>query len=588
MAYSRATGDDISEVDTPLLDSVVAGYVDFEGRPSVRSKSGCWKSASFVIGAEVAERFAYFGISSNLISYLTGPLGQTTATAASNVNVWSGTSALLPLLGACVSESFFGRYRMIIFSNLLYILGLGSLSLSAALHSLNSSYCSKAANDEACSSSRLQIIFFFFSLYLVALAQGGHKPCLQAFGANQFDEDDENECKAKSPFFNWWCFFTSLGILVARVVLSYIQENLSWELGFGIPCIVMCFALIIFLLGTMTYRFQINSDGRNPFVSISHVFIQSARNFQATPTAVSVEKDAQENLAHKDARFSFLNKALLAPDGSRENGNDCNIRDIEDAKAILGLVPIWATCLGYAIVLSQVSTLFTKQGATMDRHINSSFQMPAASLLSFISLTNIVIVPIYDRIIVPIARAVSKEPSGLSMLQRIGVGVFLSIFSMVIAAIIERKRLITAIEYGLADMPKATIPMGVWWLVPQYMILGISEVFTLVGLQEFFYDQVPIELKSLGPALYFSVLGTGNFLSSFLISVIEKATSGRDHDGWFSDNLNRAHLDYFYWLLAGISAFAFAAYVYFASSYAHNEAIHSDEEAAPRLDFDII
>ncbi|CAA2964077.1 protein NRT1/ PTR FAMILY 5.10-like isoform X1 [Olea europaea var. sylvestris] len=567
-----AAGTQLLDAEALLLKDVVHGSVDFKGYPVTRSISGGWKSSFFIIGVEVAERFAYCGISSNLISYLTGPLGQSTATAAENVNAWSGTSMILPLLGAFVADSFLGRYRTIIIASGLYILALGFLSLSAVLYSIKSSDCHFAANDmAACSPPQFQIIFFFFSLYLFALAQGGHKPCLQAFGADQFDEQDPEECNDKSSFFNWWYFSMNLGIIVSLFVLNYIQDNLSWALGFGIPCIIMCLALIIFLLGTMTYRFRLHSDERNPFVRIGLVFLNAFRNWRSTPGAISKEEEAQGILPYQGSQhFKFLNKALLAPDGSKEDGKVCSISEIEEAKAILRLFPIWTACLGYAIAYSQSSTLFTKQGATMDRSITSSLQIPAASLQSFISIAIVVFVPLYDRIFVPIARAITGKPSGITMLQRIGTGIFLSILAMVIAALVERERLKTAAEHGLVDMPKATVPMSVWLLLPQYLLFGVADVFTFVGLQEFFYDQVPNQLKSIGLALYLSIFGIGNFLSSFLISVVEKATSGPGRDSWFSDNLNRAHVDYFYWLLAALSAAAFSAYVYVAKSYIYN------------------
>ncbi|XP_022850267.1 protein NRT1/ PTR FAMILY 5.10-like isoform X2 [Olea europaea var. sylvestris] len=567
-----AAGTHFLDAETLLLNSVVHGSVDFKDCPVARSISGGWKSSFFIIGVEVAERFAYCGISSNLISYLTGPLGQSTAAAAENVNGWSGTSMILPLLGAFVADSFLGRYWTVVIASGLYILALGFLSLSAVLYSIKSSDCHFAANNiAACSPPQFQIIFFFFSLYLFALAQGGHKPCLQAFGADQFDDLDPKECNDKSSFFNWWYFSMNLGIIISLFVLIYIQDNLSWALGFGIPCIIMCLALIIFLLGTMTYRFRTHSDERNPFVRIGQVFLNASRNWRTTPGTISKEEEAQGILPYQGSQqFKFLDKALLAPDGSKEDGEVCSITEIEEAKAVLRLFPILTASLGYAIAYSQSSTLFTKQGATMDRSITSSLQIPAASLQSFISIASVVFIPIYDRILVPIARAITGKPSGITMLQRIGTGMFLSFLAMVIAALVERERLKTAAEYGLVDMPKATVPMSVWLLLPQYLALGVADVFTVVGLQEFFYDQVPNELKSIGLALYLSIFGIGNFLSSSLISVVEEATSGPGQDSWFSDNLNRAHFDYFYWLLAALSAAAFSAYVYVSKSYIYN------------------
>ncbi|KAK9929740.1 hypothetical protein M0R45_026826 [Rubus argutus] len=543
-----------SHSESPLLDDVVEDAVDYKGNPVRRSSSGCWRSASFIIGVEVAERLAYYGIGSNLISFLTGPLGQSTATAAENVNVWSGTVMLIPLLGAFVADSFLGRYRTIIAASLLYVLGLGLLTLSAFLP-----------------SSQLQVLLFFFALYLVAVGLGGFKPCVQAFGADQFDGQDREECKAKSSFFNWWNFGICVGSLFAFSVLAYIQDNVSWSLGFGIPCIVMVLALFIFLVGTRTYRYSVKREEESPFVRIGKVFAAAVRNWRTALSAITSEQESRGTLPHRSSeQFKFLNKALLAPNDLKGTGKVCTIAEVEEAKTVLRLFPIWATCLLYAIVFAQGSTLFTKQGATMDRTVVPGFEIPAASLQLFITLSVFVFIPSYDRIFVPIARAFTREPSGITMLQRIGVGMFFSIISMVVAALVEMKRLQTAKDYDLVDMPSATIPMSVWWLVPQYLLFGLADVFTMVGQQEFFYDQVPNELRSAGLALYFSIFGVGSFLSSFLIYVIEEATSAVGGTSWFSNNLNRAHLDYFYWLLAALSALQLAAFMYFAKSYIYN------------------
>ncbi|KAK1371038.1 Nitrate transporter 1/peptide transporter family protein [Heracleum sosnowskyi] len=560
-----------SSVISPLLSNdVVDGAVDYKNRPVNRSSSGGWRSAVFIIGVEVAERFAYYGISLNLITYLTGELGQSTATAAANVNAWSGAAMLTPLLGAFIADSYLGRYRTIIVASFLYVLGLGLLTLSAVIP-FSSRDCESAANSLSCPPPLFQVILFFSSLYLVALAQGGHKPCVQAFGADQFDAEDLEERKAKSSFFNWWYFGLCSGTLAALTILSYIQDNLSWGLGFGIPCIAMSMALVVYLLGTMSYRFSINSDEKSPFMRIGKVFLIAGRNRRLTSSALSFNEESRGILPDQGSQqFSFLNKALLSPDCLKEDEKVCSISEVEEAKAILRLAPIWASCLVYGIVFAQSPTLFTKQGVTMNRSIGSNFQIPPAALQSFIYLAILLFIPIYDRVLVPVARILTRKPSGITMLQRIGVGLLFSVFSMLSAALVEIKRLRTAQDYGLVDTPDVFIPMSIWWLVPQYVLLGLADVFAMVGLQEFFYDQVHSELKSLGLALYLSIFGVGSFLSSFLISVIQKVSSEKGRDCWFSDNLNRAHLDYFYWLLSGLSAMALVLYLYFARSYIYN------------------
>ncbi|OVA06133.1 Proton-dependent oligopeptide transporter family [Macleaya cordata] len=545
--------------------------VDYRGdRVINRSKFGGWKSASLIIIVEIFQMFAYYGISSNLISYLTGPLGQSNTTAAENINAWTGVMWMLPLLAAFVSDSYLGRFRTILLSSLIYILGLGLLTLSVMLPSLNPPDCpSSIENNTSCTSpSSFQVIFFFSSLYLVAIGRAGYKPCAQAFGADQFDGRNLEECKSKSSFFNWWGLGLYLGSTISHLILNYIQDNLSWGLGFGIPCVSMIVALVLLLLGMKTYRYSVKEDKENPLLRIVRVFLAAAKNWRTTSSSTIIQEE-EIGISHHFRlgahQFKFLDKALIDisndPISSRKLGVPCTISQVEDAKAILRLVPIWITCLMYAVVFSQSMTFFTKQGNTMDRSIGPEFQIPAASIHIFVSISSIIFIAIYDRLFIPLSRAFTNKPNGITMLQRIGCGMVLSIISMMVAAIIEKKRLQTASDFGLIDMPKAIVPMSVWWLIPQYVLTGVANVFTMIGLQEFFYDQMPNGLRSVGLSLFNSIFGIGSFLSGFLISVIEKVTRGNDQYSWFSDNLNRAHLDYFYLLLGGLSIVEFAAYL---------------------------
>ena len=61
----------------------------------------------------------------------------------------------------------------------------------------------------------------------------------------------------------------------------------------------------------------------------------------------------------------------------------------------------------------------------------------------------------------------------------------------------------------LVDRPDATVPMDVWWLVPQHVLVGVAEVLAVIELEEFFYDQLAGELHIVGLAG-----SQGNFVSS--------------------------------------------------------------------------
>uniref|UniRef100_A0A8R7RA06 Peptide/nitrate transporter n=1 Tax=Triticum urartu TaxID=4572 RepID=A0A8R7RA06_TRIUA len=197
----------------------------------------------------------------------------------------------------------------------------------------------------------------------------------------------------------------------------------------------------------------------------------------------------------------------------------------EEVRSVLRLLPIWTACLAYGVVFAQIMTFFNKQGRTLDHRLFGSLELPPAALQTFGPAAILLFVPIYDRVLVPALRCVTGNPSGLTPLQRVGTGMVVSLATMCVAALVEARRLETAHEYGLMDDARATVPMSWVWLVPQYVMIGVADVFAVVGMQEFFYDQMPSELRSLGLALYFSVMGIGGFISGALISLIDRVTT---------------------------------------------------------------
>lgn len=206
------------------------------------------------------------------------------------------------------------------------------------------------------------------------------------------------------------------------------------------------------------------------------------------------------------------------------------------------LIPIWAICCVISIAHAQAVTFFTEQGRTMNRTISPHFQISPANLQIILFLTIIIILPVYDRVLVPVARSFTGISSGITVLQRIGIGLASALLSMLAAAMVEARRLDVAGAARVVDQDSqdhyATLPTSVWWLVPQFVLMGISQVFMMVGLSEFFNNEVLEEVRS--------------FVES-----------------WFSSNLNRAHLDYFYWLLAGLCMLALGLYVHLSISYVY-------------------
>jgi peptide/histidine transporter 3/4 len=246
------------------------------------------------------------------------------------------------------------------------------------------------------------------------------------------------------------------------------------------------------------------------------------------------------------------------------------VTQVEELKILVRMFPIWASGIVFSAVYAQMSSLFVEQGKMMDRTIGS-FTIPAASLSSIDIISVVIWVPIYDRGIVPIARKFTGNERGFSELQRMGIGLFVSVLCMSAAAIVEIKRLQLAKELGLVDEDVA-VPLSILWQIPQYFMLGAAEVFTFIGQHEFFYEQAPDAMRSLCSALSLLTNSLGNYLSSLILTIVTYLTTKGGNVGWIPDNLNEGHLDYFFWLLAAIRFLNMLVYIVFSRKYKQKKA----------------
>ncbi|AES74588.2 putative proton-dependent oligopeptide transporter family, major facilitator superfamily [Medicago truncatula] len=510
------------------------------------------------------ERFAFKGVASNLVTYLTDVVDLSNSSAAKMVNSWVGFTSIMPLLVAPIADAYWAKYSTIMSSSFLYVMGLAALTTTALARSWHH-------KNRSMSSS-----FLSLSLYLISLGQGGYNPSLQAFGADQLGEDEELPCSntddtssnKKALFFQWWYFGVCAGSLMGVTVMSYIQDTFGWVIGFAIPAISMLLSILIFSSGSSIYSYKEQDDDdlqdKKPFTKMFKSIKESAlKCFHCEITlpndkSENVELELQERpLCHENCEsIKVINK-----------DSKVSMCLLPNVKVMIKLLPIWTMLLMFAVIFQQPATFFTKQGMTMKRNIGSNFKIPPATLQSAITLSIILLMPLYNRIFIPFAQLITRQEKGINVMQRMGIGMVLSIIAMIIAALVEMKRLAIGRQMRSEGLLSEIVPISIFWLLPQYILLGISDIFTVVGMQEFFYGEVPKNMRTMGIALYTSVFGVGSFVSALMITLVEVYTSSKGTPSWFSDDMVEARLDNYYWLLAWLSSISLLLYTLLCKYY---------------------
>ncbi|CAM0903025.1 unnamed protein product [Alopecurus aequalis] len=526
----------------------------------VRKANHCSdKALKLILGLQFLEVTAFYGIYLSLIVYLQDIFHGHSAKNVSAVNHWIGVSYHMPVLGAAVADSFWGKYKTVLIGLSVSVVGMAAVTASAALPFLSPSPCTQNA---ICTPATLsQKLVFFSGLYLCGIGIGASKSVFISFGAEQLDEDDSritSERGAKGSYFSWYYAVNNLAIVIAGTLLVWVEAKVSWGLGYGICASFATAAVVALVMTAPMYRML--PPAGSPWKGVFQVLFAFSRKVKLKlpddATQLYEEERAKdlslhpphEQLEHTD-NFRWLDKAAIVTDEDLEQDANrpwrlCTVTQVEELKTLLRLIPIWLTSAVYFVANTQALTTFVQQG------IRTNSKVPAASLTSVEAVLVAACVVLHNRT-APVRR--------LTPLQRMGLGHVTAAIAVAVAAWTEARMLRMAGDHQL---------MGIAWLLPQYVVMAISDASLSVGQLEFFYDQSPETMKGVSTAFYFVSVSIGSLINSLLVTLVASVTGAGGRTSWFPPELDDdGHLDYYFVLVVVVTVVNFAVFVALAKNY---------------------
>ena len=194
-------------------------------------------SIAFLVGTDLSERYAFYSFRVILFLYFLsfGLVSENTARLL--FHVFTALNYLSPIPGAWLADDKFGRYPVILTLALVYLVGLGLLTLAAGLSFLGVVF---------------QFILSLAGLGLVAIGAGGIKPTVSSLGADQL----------RSPlqllllpfFFSLWYYMVNVGSFFGILLSPLIRDSIGYTYAFLLAFIILSTAVVVFFVGRKRYH----------------------------------------------------------------------------------------------------------------------------------------------------------------------------------------------------------------------------------------------------------------------------------------------------------------------------------------------
>ncbi|XP_006110383.2 solute carrier family 15 member 3 [Pelodiscus sinensis] len=522
-------------------------WAAFEGR-----KAAC----AAVLLVEILERAAFFGIVSNLVLYLNSSNFNWGGSQASRATLlFLGASYLLSPVGGWLADVYLGRYWTIVLSFLLYVASACLLPATASsdgrlffcgempTYDLQKSCQNQSGQCQQSAPGQYCAPLMYTGLLLLALGISSVKANLTPFGADQVTDRGRD---ATRRFFNWFYWSINIGAVIALLVVAFIQQNIDFLIGYTIPTACVILALLVFLVAAPTFitkpptGSQVSTMLRLAFRGRCH---GRARRTRLGP----LQSETQD--------------PDVLPDGKSQPWAPSPEEDLANFQVMAKILPVLLTFIPYWMVYFQMQSTYYLQGLHLfipnifqHNSTGSSYAFPDAWLLLANVVVLLVLVPLKDRVIDPFLVRRKLLPSAL---KRMALGMFFGLTSIIVAGVLETKRLQfvknnQTIQQHIGEDIYTAASLPIWWQIPQYLLIGISEIFASIPGLEFAYSEAPKSMQGAIMGLFFFISGVGSLLGSGLLTLLSVPEHGWMHCPEDFGNINNCHMDYYFFLLAGI------------------------------------
>ncbi|XP_078258363.1 solute carrier family 15 member 1-like [Rhinoraja longicauda] len=384
-------------------------------------------SIGFIVVNEFCERFSYYGMRAVLVIYFRYFLLWDEDLATAVYHGFVALCFLAPILGAIIADSWLGKFKTIIYLSIVYTIGQLVVSISS-IASL-----SDTTGDGQPDNVNMHIALSMVGLLLIALGTGGIKPCVSAFGGDQFEDHQERQ---RSKFFSIFYLSINAGSLISTIVTPILREQKCgkvpqscYPLAFGIPAALMAVALVVFIGGNSLYKKS--SPQGNIVLKVVKCIAFAIRN----------------RFRHRSKQYP---KRKHFMDWASERYDEHLITQI---KMVLKVLFLYIPLPMFWALFDQQGSRWTLQAITMNGNFGGLDIQPD-QMQTVNPILILILVPLVDTVVYPL---IARCKLNFTPLRRMTVGMFLAAMAFIAAALVQIQIDQTLPEFPVGDQSQIKI-----------------------------------------------------------------------------------------------------------------------------------